>query len=173
MKRMTIAIVAFLALSSQVFYWGVWTVQPTKDVDAGEVVTSPKTTYAARSNTPQSAIISSRDECLMAKEALDRSFPKARREGVSLGSSEQEKLINCHWPGAELHVPDHKSTLNDYFMYNVILWVKKPRYASIPIHAVVDVSSGNWAGGDEGSCDFWKFPSGWRLTSCTYKHITY
>ena len=125
------------------------------------------------SHSQAGEIISSREDCWMAKEALDRSFPKARREGVSLGSSEQEKLINCHWPGAELHVPDHKSTLNDYFMYNVILWVKKPRYASIPIHAVVDVSSGNWAGGDEGSCDFWKFPSGWRLTSCTYKHITY
>ena len=125
------------------------------------------------SHSQAGEIISSREDCWMAKEALDRAFPKARREGALLGSSEQEKQISCHWPDAKLNVSNYTSTLKDPFIFHVFLWVKKPRYALIPIHAVVDVSYGNWTGGDDGSCDFWRFPSGWRLTSCSYKHTSY
>lgn len=170
MVRIILATVAFVALESAVFYWGVWNIQPAQAVEAGIVVIGPLSLRVAPPNSPQSEIISSKDECRMAKEALDKSFPFARREKVPLRDAQSVNRIKCDWAEAERR--------NSNIKYNspeirLSLNVQKPRYSLIPIHSEVGVSMGSWKGGLVGSCEFWRLPAGWRLASCHSFPVVY
>jgi hypothetical protein len=113
---------------------------------------------------PQPAI-ASHSECQMVKAALMRAFWKPMRAKAPIYSVSASR---CGWADANLKIDDvaARRALPPMQLYRWAIFVSKPAYAIVPIHAAVRVGYGNMLAVIGGDCHFWRLPLAWTLTGC-------